>query len=711
MNRVQMANSSYRQKPNSTFWRTNTAYRLIETTPPIGYLMDENPQIINFYYSEGDESKFINKPEGYKGYNLAIEEHEIPVSNEKYHELKLRKVDSETGQPLDQTEFTLQVWDSVTNKYKDYLKSDNQVLKFYSDKDGEIQISSNRDFKFLKNQAYRLIETGAKDGYILPADPPVIEFFYGGGSEGISKPDNFNGVDLSKEEQTVTIKNVKNRNLSILKVDSEDPAKTIKDTEFTLSKFEKGVYSKVTDGNGNTITFKTNQNGQIQITEYIKDKNFIFSDKVLYILEETKANPEYMLPEDNKLLFVWGNELNKEIQLPGDIDPEQIILIQSDENLTITNKKRHTLKIIKINGESKKKDDNGNDIEPEKLQNANFTLYKWDPVLEEYIETKKKYTTQYKTGEAQIQWQASGEDYPFESNLAYCLKETKAPDGFSLPDEPEEIEFYFSSEGQPVNGPKGHTLIDLNLNDETRVIENFKKSLLVKKKWIKNGQPINPQQTEITVDLYRQKAFSFNCWSYSKGFTGKVPEGGTVTFKSELIQTDFKTEYLKVENVEPFIETDSNEKKYLVYRFDNVSKDFSISRPYVCGDQFEVTIDPPENLTPFKSGIILNSNNNWQYRFTEVDLGPSDGTNYLYYVRENNDLGTNHYQLDVSYKNSEGIIVDKNVSVTITNTYIDTGVELPETGGSGVRLVRCYGLLISSIAAGLLVSNRKRKRK
>lgn len=136
------------------------------------------------------------------------------------------------------------------------------------------------------------------------------------------------------------------------------------------------------------------------------------------------------------------------------------------------------------------------------LGGAVFTVYNMDGTPLEYKGKVVSYTTNA-YGQISI---AKGMGY-FEDDTVYYVVETRAPDGYALPANPQKIYFYFGSKNGTVTGtiPEG----TMNLNDMPRTvkIENEKSPLDVDKSWIdKNGDTMTDLDgiTSITFRLKRR---------------------------------------------------------------------------------------------------------------------------------------------------------------------------------------------------------------
>ena len=135
------------------------------------------------------------------------------------------------------------------------------------------------------------------------------------------------------------------------------------------------------------------------------------------------------------------------------------------------------------------------------LDGAEFTLYVWDNTANAFVATDTLFTTT--DGKFRIEQ----EKYKLQNDTAYYIVETKAPFGYKLPDDPEEIYFYFASGNENPNyiGPDGFvndsSYHELSKGGEKLTITNEKQatSVNVTKTW--SGEGEKPES--VSVYLYR----------------------------------------------------------------------------------------------------------------------------------------------------------------------------------------------------------------
>lgn len=136
--------------------------------------------------------------------------------------------------------------------------------------------------------------------------------------------------------------------------------------------------------------------------------------------------------------------------------------------------------------------------------------------LSEYSAGEWIYKTTYTTdeeGKIKIWWQEKGEDFHYTKNTLYRLTESKAPDGYLLPENPEgkAIYFYFSDLSDtehvlPDDLPD--TAVDLMRSSQISYVENEKNTteITLDKKWLdKDGKPDAGHDGNIRVDVYRKE--------------------------------------------------------------------------------------------------------------------------------------------------------------------------------------------------------------
>ncbi|WP_215113085.1 SpaA isopeptide-forming pilin-related protein [Exiguobacterium sp. s63] len=119
-------------------------YQFVETKAPKGYFLDETSY--PFTFERGDVEKTLK------------------VENDRIKTLLVKKVDEETGEPLEGATFTL-------------TDATGEVFTFTTDASGEARVTD------LRLGTYTLVETEAPFGYELDETPRVIRFERGGANE------------------------------------------------------------------------------------------------------------------------------------------------------------------------------------------------------------------------------------------------------------------------------------------------------------------------------------------------------------------------------------------------------------------------------------------------------------------------------------------------------------------------------------------------
>ena len=355
--------------------------------------------------------------------------------------------------------------------------------------------------------------------------------------------------------------------------------------------------------------------------------------------------------------------------------------------------------------------------------------------------------------------------YPFKYNVVYHLVETKAPEGYLLPNPAPKYFFYFSKTGDggaPLDQdqiPEG--AVDLSVNGSVIYCENEKAttSITVDKKWVdKSGNPITDKTGSVAFDLYR--IANTTPPSESGGGTGGSGGASVGDSVSCIVNCNYGNK-LGAEKMTGFdtVKVGDTVKISVNYTWNaqglntkpkdwqGVSKDENVEEgysnngttyDYTCvitdsrisfhtGDQEPSIVSvtctlvkaaPTPSPTP-EPGIVYkdspytinpNSATGWKYT---IDNLPKQGTvtdgsgthtvYYTYYIKEQNGERYN-----ASYVNNDGIVSG---TITVTNTESDNpGYELPATGGTGTAPLYTMGAALS-VSAGLLLVHKKKRRK
>lgn len=189
-----------------------------------------------------------------------------------------------------------------------------------------------------------------------------------------------------------------------------------------------------------------------------------------------------------------------------------------------------------------------------RLPGAEFTLYNSTG------NALFTYTTD-SNGSFVVQWQSEGNGgyQSFVHNTLYYVQETKAPEGYQLPDEPTKYYFYFSDATDTE-----HTLdtnmipenaVDLSVTAYTAYVENTKNTtqITVNKKWFKSDGTTEITSTKagsISFDLYQISSTTPPSGSGTEtgGGSGESGSGtaelkfsvqGTITDDNKLLSVDY----------------------------------------------------------------------------------------------------------------------------------------------------------------------------
>ncbi|MDY5783353.1 MAG: collagen binding domain-containing protein [Gemmiger sp.] len=386
-----------------------------------------------------------------------------------------------------------------------------------------------------------------------------------------------------------------------------------------------------------------------------------------------------------------------------------------------------------------------------RLPGAEFTLY--DSTGNELF----TYTTD-SNGSFVVQWQSEGNGgyQSFAHNTLYYVQETKAPEGYQLPDEPTKYYFYFSDATDTE-----HTLdtsmipenaVDLSVTAYTAYVENTKNTtqITVNKKWFKSDGTNDITSTKagsISFDLYRIASTTppsgSGGGSESGGGTGvsyKYTSNGSTEVKSgtlsgiqvgSVVEITVTMTYdctywqptVTLTGMEAVNEgtwthgsnsvytrqATVTEQSIVVDVGDSVEK-FSVSITKISDPE---TTDPDEPPSAEPAGTLystytITKDGGWTWIKDDLLLtGKDEAGNtlyYTYYVVEHS--GANY---STSYDNNGGIASG---TITIKNTESDTPVyTLPETGGGGTTPYTVGGLALMAGAGLLLLYNHSKRRK
>ena len=308
-----------------------------------------------------------------------------------------------------------------------------------------------------------------------------------------------------------------------------------------------------------------------------------------------------------------------------------------------------------------------NELTGELLAGAEFSVYQ-----AEDSHAVKTYTTD-RDGTLEIRRSDEGADYA--PDTAYYVTETKAPDDYLMPKDPEKVYFYFSenSAGVPEGIPTGTTAVDLTTSYDTVTIDNRTETVKVPVTvtWDVDGVKTWPAEVDsIVVSLYQ---------SVNGGEPEQVMRDGspmTVTLNSG--KTFDNTTFVDL----PARDMNGNDIAYSVMQQElsgyytsykvsgtgwyvvrnelavsvTVSKEwYDLSgnsvenagdKQAVAFDLYRTTADHPEittradleNIlrgeTPVRTGLTLSVDNGWTNTVTSLQKENADGDDYYYFALE-----------------------------------------------------------------------------
>ena len=610
---------------------------------------------------------------------------------------------------------------------------------YITDEKGQFTIKKNDDqYSYEENTAYYVVETKAPEGYVLPDTPEKYYFWFPNSKNKINcTPDDFsslNPIDLSEDtSHNEYVENIHN-SYEFSKVDKSNHNETISGTEFTVYEWN----SETRKYEQTNLVYTTDANGKFSI-----QMESALKYNTAYYVVETKAADNYKLPDDPQKYYFWFKQDSAQsFNAPENFESENqpLNLLKQSAKVTVENEKGYKYTFKKV--------EDGKD--DRLLPGAEFTVYKWNPTSGKYEETTLVYKTDDK-GTFSIDKTDS-----FEYNTAYYIKETKAPQGYQLPDDPEEYYFYFKSsdtgtypEYYPTNWNSfwGKQPKDLSSGSYEVTVTNEKlpsASISVRKNWVdQNGNAANASVSSISFKLWQKATEDLSVnkvavtvdirrW-YGDELLGKPQTlncdiNDTIVIQIQTHNSNMSLKNSKDETISFTSKTDTNglytyNYKYMVQKNETLigyTNQWNDDQPFVCSiEKSSSSGNIPTVSIPDKEigTYTIYASTGWHWNSEDI-VGlylPLTGTyegkpvNYTYYIEELQE-NSNAYQL-LKYENNNGITdSNKEGDIIITNKVNDTAYKLPETGGIGTNRFTAVGL--SLMAASLMceyVMRRKRR--
>lgn len=388
------------------------------------------------------------------------------------------------------------------------------------------------------------------------------------------------------------------------------------------------------------------------------------------------------------------------------------------------------------------------------LAGATFSVYKYDTSTSEYgTEPVKTYSTNA-SGSFQITRQekdASGNvTFTYDTNTLYYVQETKAPEGYQLPDEPAKYYFYFS-DAKDTEHTLGTSMIpenavDLSMTAYTAYVENTKipmTEITVNKQWFSaDGSKITGTKAgSVSFDLYRAASATPPSggggggstsggvsWKFA-GYSYQEPETGTLNNVSVgdrvkiLLHMNYPCSSWMTINWEGVSDGNGtwNENTYeYICTVTSNQISVTVNSNIDCFNSLDCEVlsssnpgdsggeTPAEPAGELVGTYTVSNTDGWTWTKGDLPLTGTDADGntvyYTYYVVEHS--GANY---STSYDNNGGIASG---TITIKNTESDTPVyTLPETGGGGTTPYTVGGLALMAGAGLLLLYNHSKRRK
>ena len=396
-----------------------------------------------------------------------------------------------------------------------------------------------------------------------------------------------------------------------------------------------------------------------------------------------------------------------------------------------------------------------------RLPGAEFTLY---DANDNALFT---YTTD-SDGSFIVEWQSEGNDgyQSFVHNTLYYVQETKAPEGYLLPDEPPKYYFYFSDATDTEHtldpGMIPDNAVDLSETAYTAYAENTKNTtqITVNKQWFSSDGSTDITSTKagsIAFDLYQIASATPPGQSDSGGDTGGGSASGAGVRYSytsnghaavgsgtlngiqvgSVVEITVTMNYdctywqpvVTLTGMEPVNDgswshgSNSCYSRQATITEQNVVVDVGdsagkfnvnivkISDPVEDGDDSDTESTDPMPTEPTGTCLgtyTITNTDGWTWSRDDLPLTGLDGEGnkvyYTYYVVEQSGAYYN-----VAYDNNSGIVSG---TITIRNTESDhPAFTLPVTGGAGTTSYTIGGLLLAAGAVLLLLYSQTKRRK
>ena len=352
-----------------------------------------------------------------------------------------------------------------------------------------------------------------------------------------------------------------------------------------------------------------------------------------------------------------------------------------------------------------------------------------------------------------VQWQSEGSGgyQGFVHNTLYYVQETKAPEGYQLPDEPAKYYFYFSDATDTE-----HTLdtnmipenaVDLSMTAYTAYVENTKipmTEITVNKKWFSaNGSEITGTKAgSVSFDLYRAASAT----PPSGGGGGGSTSGGVSwKFAGDKTYEEPKTGTLNNvsvgDRVKILLHMNYSCSDWMTINWEGVSDGNGTwngnTYEYICtvtSNQISVTVNsnidcfnsldcevlsssnpgdsggetPAEPAGELVGTYTISNTDGWTWTKGDLPLTGTDADGntvyYTYYVVEHGVTNCT-----TAYENNGGIASG---TIVIKNTESENpAYTLPETGGAGTTPYTMGGLLLMAAAGFFLLYNHSKRRR